>query len=185
MTSDELFQIFMQGLLTSSAGEVERCFRSWADAVDMGDVDPRAVRLMPAFQAALLRHGLPVPFPGHLKKFERYWWLNQKWLERSTKPAVEKLLEAGIPVVALKGLSVRNVMAQPTIRTMSDIDLWVPGSFLPRCFYGKQSPSLTYGRYFGNLAHLNSFIFEVVLCWVIHCFMDFDLSVILHSSKKG
>lgn len=128
MNSDELFQIFMQGLLTSHAGEAERCFRTWAHAVDMGDVDPRAVRLMPAFEAALKRHELPVPFPSHLKKFERYWWLNQKWLERSTQPAVAKLLEAGISVVALKGLSVCNAIERPAIRTMSDIDLWVPES---------------------------------------------------------
>ena len=131
MTSDELFNAFVRGLLTTDAREAERRFRSWAAEVDIHDVDPRVVRLMPAFVQAIKRHQLPIPFEGHVKKFERYWWLNQRWLERSVQPVIESLLDASIPVVALKGLAVRNDLACPETRTMSDIDLWIPKGKVP------------------------------------------------------
>lgn len=126
MTLDEQFQTFVRGLLTPDPAIAERHFRRWANAVDITDLDPRVLRMMPAFQVALQRHGLPTPFPGYVKKFERYWWLNQRWLERSARPLVQQFLDRGMPVVALKGLAVRTAIAHPDCRTMADIDLWIP-----------------------------------------------------------
>lgn len=126
MTLDGQFQIFVRALLTDNPGQAEKLLRIWAGEVDIVDLDPRILRMMPAFQSALRRHGLPTPFPGWVKKFERYWWLNQRWLERSVRPLVEAMCAQGVPVVALKGLAVQASIAQPSLRTMSDIDLWVP-----------------------------------------------------------
>ena len=126
MNLDEQFHELMRGLLSEDPALIERHIQAWSTAVDMSDLDPRIVRMMPAIQETLLRNHLPIPFPGHLRKYERYWWLNQRWIERSIRPVVQSMLDAGLSVVALKGLAVQAQLSDPRLRTMSDVDLWLP-----------------------------------------------------------
>jgi len=124
---DRQQELVLRAALLEGA-EAIAAYRTWRGTVDLsGNFDRTVFRLLPLLYSNLTALGVEDDLTSRLKgSFRLAWVANQRVFER-TRPILEALLQAGFPVMALKGapLALRYYEAVAT-RPMSDVDLLIP-----------------------------------------------------------
>lgn len=124
-------------LLRAALGEGEdavAAFAQWRASVDYErHLDGGSYRLLPLARANLTRLGVSDPVLAKLGGVHRRSWIEAQGQIRRGTEAVARLGEAGIPVLACKGLALAfTCYDSPGHRPMSDVDLLVPRGDAPR-----------------------------------------------------
>jgi hypothetical protein len=120
-------------LLTVLLGEPElavETWRRWKAEYTVDDADTGSTRLFPLVVRRLSALGVSDPSFARLRGFARHTWASNQHRIRAGLEAVRTLAEAGIPIVALKGLSLLLVYYGRDLssRPMYDVDLLVPAA---------------------------------------------------------
>jgi hypothetical protein len=102
-------------------------FARWSAGIDWaGDIEGGSFRLLPLVHANLSRQGAQHRMMGRLAGVHRYHWCAAQTHMRRGGALVQRLREAGIPVMLSKGLALAtSVYDSPALRPMSDIDILV------------------------------------------------------------
>lgn len=123
---DAAQSMLLQVAIGPDAGVADALY-AWQRMVDLeADVDGGTYRLLPLAYIRARAAGVDTPLLNLLKGVYRRNWYETQALAHATRPALVALNDAGIPVLALKGLPLalgyyRNLATRP----MSDIDLVV------------------------------------------------------------
>jgi hypothetical protein len=103
-------------------------YERWRAGLDLArEFDREVFRLIPLLYDNLRRLGHTDSLTGRLKGAYRLAWAKNHRLAEQTRPILDGLLAAGIPVMALKGAPLGLLYyGNPALRPMSDVDLVVP-----------------------------------------------------------
>lgn len=118
-----------------SGAEADAAFRTWVRDLDLDTVDFATLRLIPLIaEKAARRNGQrPDDIVASLQKIARFGWLTSQFEVSHALRDAAALTEAGIDLLATKGLAVIALSdATVALRPMDDIDLCVPRSHARR-----------------------------------------------------
>jgi len=120
-------QILMLEFLFGPNEQAPESFRRWRAGVDLQTLDEASVQLLPLVYQRLLGLELHDPEMSRLRGTYRRTWLQNQLLLQKSLLALDALISADIPVMAVKGLAaLRFYDHEVGLRSMMDIDLFVP-----------------------------------------------------------
>jgi hypothetical protein len=118
--------LLLRAAIVADIAQAERAFATWLATHDFDDVTFAEQRLLVAISARLPASAEASPVRARLKGIERMLWTHSTMTLRAAQPALRSLIEAGIPVMMLKGAARAALdMADVRGRFASDVDLLV------------------------------------------------------------
>lgn len=121
-------------LTTSSPDEARTAWQTWKRAHPLDDASSSELRVVPAISERLRSLGIDDADSGRLRGVSRFQWL---WTQRATRASSEAaamLEQAGMQVVALKGLALHALgVASCAERPITDGDLLPSGDLAAAC----------------------------------------------------
>jgi hypothetical protein len=101
-------------------------FRAWREHLDWENISRSWQRLIPLLQSNLIAQSIDDPLIERFRGLRRYFWLRNLKQMQLAFAAIDALAAAGVPVLALKGLSIiACYFRDRSLRPMEDIDLLV------------------------------------------------------------
>jgi hypothetical protein len=101
-------------------------WRFWRNTVDLKRIDMGSVRLLPLLAENLKRLGIDDPSFGTYRGVQRRTWARNQLLFHGAARVIEHLYDAGISVLALKGIVLGSTSyAKMSLRPMGDLDFLV------------------------------------------------------------
>lgn len=142
---DQAQGLLLQVAIGPDAG-IPAALSAWRERVDLdAEIDGGSYRLLPVVYARAQAAGVDMPVLGLLKGVYRRHWCEMQTLLHATRPALAALHAAGIRTLAVKGLPLAlGYYRNPACRPMSDLDLVVARSDLPRALHALQAAGWTY-----------------------------------------
>ena len=103
-------------------------FARWASGIDFAaEVEVNTFRLLPLAAANMRRTGASHQLLPRLDGVHRHFWASIQLLFAAVANPLRHLRDAGIPVMASKGLALATgFYASPALRPMADVDVLVP-----------------------------------------------------------
>jgi len=130
---DALWPTAAQELLLRSAlltgPQALEAWQRWKSQHDLveSDLDRGSFRLLPLVYKNLSAQGIEEPHLPRLKGIYRYWWCSNQDLFYQAAGLLERLHEAGIRTMVLKGAAASVLYYDDTgVRPMADVDVLVP-----------------------------------------------------------
>ncbi|MFN2315801.1 MAG: nucleotidyltransferase family protein, partial [Gemmatimonadales bacterium] len=106
---------------------------SWLAARSLDDIEPGSFAILPAVSKQMERDPGDHPEAGRLRGVYRYAWAQNQVTFRDLTTAVRALTEAGVPVVAHRGLPiVARYLGDPAAIIVDQVDLLIPPADLSR-----------------------------------------------------
>jgi len=123
---DERQRMLLRAAL--SPGDVAaKAWNEWLETGSLDDIDGPSFALLPAVWRNLRSNEGSLPEAGRLKGMYRRTWYQNQVMVHGAAGAARALGEAGVPVVALKGLPLLlHYYNDLGARPMNDVDLLVP-----------------------------------------------------------
>ncbi|MEH6604232.1 MAG: nucleotidyltransferase family protein [Pseudomonadales bacterium] len=125
------FPDHIQSLLLKAAlldgSEAQEAITTWADRVDLNEIDWASQRLVPLLFENIRRLGMTPQYFDLLKGVHRYWWFRNSRNMGRLKTVASGLKKAGVKdIMLLKGCALANFYySDVALRPMSDIDILV------------------------------------------------------------
>jgi len=99
----------------------------WKAGVDLDQLDPGSLRLLPLLHRNLAQHGVEDPLMGRFKGIHRMTWYRNHRLFRNMASVVSSLQDLGLPTMILKGAALIALHYRDHgLRPVGDVDVLVP-----------------------------------------------------------
>ncbi len=109
-----------------SGDAARQAFEAWRPRLDWENITRSWQRLIPLLERNLVKEGIDDRLIDRFGGLRRYFWLRNLKQMKLAVGIIEELRQAGIPVLALKGLSiVACYFSDRSLRPMEDVDLLV------------------------------------------------------------
>ena len=123
---DRRQQLLLKTLLTEP-GNRESYWLEWESRVDLEQLDPGSLRLLPLLYQRLHEAGIPDSRILRYRGIYRHYWYRNRILIHRLASALELLNQADIVPLLLKGLPLAlQTYADAALRPMMDLDILVP-----------------------------------------------------------